>query len=346
VFHQACTARRAAFPDAMLATATHDHKRGEDLRARLAVLSEIPGEWGAFIARIRALPCPVDRPDPGDEIMLHQMIVGAWPLDLHPSDDEGCRTFATRLAGWQEKALREAKLRTDWTAPDEAYESVARDFLFHVFSPGSQFLSLAHSFAELIAPAGAVNGLVQAALKMTVPGLPDFYQGTEFWDFSLVDPDNRRAVDYGARRSALANEHAPAAVLPSWRDGHVKQWMIRAILRLRSVVPELFSRGDYGPLEVKGPARDRVVAFTRNDARSALVVVAPRLVHRLPRTGDGLLFHPTALSGSIVMPTHLHGRRMHSLLAGGESVDMAAERPVAALLADFPVAVLYSADFA
>ncbi len=345
-FHQACASRRAAFPDAMLATATHDHKRGEDLRARLAVLSEIQDEWAAFLDRIRALPCPVDRPDPGDEIMLHQMIVGAWPLDLDPSDDAGCQSFATRLAGWQEKALREAKLRTDWTAPDAAYESVARDFLFRVFSPGSPFRTLAHSFAELIAPAGAVNGLAQAALKLTVPGMPDFYQGTEFWDFSLVDPDNRRPVDYSVRRSALASENGPETVLPAWRDGRIKQWMIRAILRFRREVPELFSRGDYGPLEVKGPLQNHIVAFSRGDARSTLMVVAPRLVHRLPRSGDGLLFDPAALGGSIVMPGHLRGRRMLSVLAGGEAVNLAAETPVAALLADFPVAVLRSVDAA
>jgi (1->4)-alpha-D-glucan 1-alpha-D-glucosylmutase len=341
-FHEACTARRAAFPDAMLATATHDHKRGEDLRARLAVLSEIPDEWAGFLDHIRKLPCPIDRPDPGDEIMLYQMIVGAWPLDLDPKDDEGCRSFATRLAGWQEKALREAKLRTDWTAPDETYESVARDYLFHLFSPGSPFRTLLQSFAASLAPAGAVNGLVQAALKMTVPGMPDFYQGTEFWDFSLVDPDNRRPVDYGVRRSALASDDGLETLLPAWRDGRIKQWMIRAILRLRSVTPELFSRGDYSPLEVKGPLRNHLVAFARGDARSALMVVAPRLVHQVPRLGDNLLFEPAALSGSIVMPKHLHGRRMHSLLAGGEAIDVAVETPVATLLAAFPLAVLHS----
>ena len=132
--------------------------------------------------------------------MLYQMIVGAWPPELDASDEAGCHAFAERLAGWQQKALREAKLRTNWTAPNEEYEAIARNFLFNVFSRQGAFLSLAQSFTDMIAPTGAVNGLAQVVLKMTVPGMPDFFQGTDFWDFSLVDPDNRRPVDYDSRR--------------------------------------------------------------------------------------------------------------------------------------------------
>jgi len=340
-FHRTCVERLAAFPDAMLATATHDHKRGEDLRARLAVLSEIPSEWAAFLERVRQFPCPVDRPDPGDEIMLLQMIVGAWPLDLVAGDDAGVRAFATRLAGWQEKALREAKLRTDWTAPDETYEATSREFLFHVLSPGSPFRILAHSFAEHIAPAGAVNGLAQAALKLTVPGMPDFYQGTELWDFSLVDPDNRRPVDYDARRAALAKDQRPETLLPAWRDGRIKPWMIRTTLRLRSVMPELFSRGDYIPLSVKGPLEAHIVAFARTHARSAMLVIAPRLAHQLLLPG-GLLFNPTALRGSMVMrPDQLRGCRLQPLFANHDPL-AAADAPVRTLLGDFPIAILHS----
>ena len=155
-----------------------------------------------------------ERPDPADRIMLYQMIVGAWPPHLDPSDEAGCRAFAERLAVWQQKALREAKLRTDWTSPNETYETTAANFLFDLFAPNGGFLPVAQSFIDTIAPAGAVNGLAQAMLKMTVPGMPDFFQGTEFWDFSLVDPDNRRPVDYAARRGR------PAANA-TWRNvGH------------------------------------------------------------------------------------------------------------------------------
>jgi maltooligosyltrehalose synthase len=275
--------------------------------------------------------------------MLYQMIVGAWPLELDTADDEGCLSFAGRLAGWQKKALREAKLRTDWTTPDEGYETVARDFLFRLFSPGNPFRALAGSFVDRIAQAGAVNGLVQSALKMTVPGMPDFYQGTEFWDLSLVDPDNRRPVDYGTRRAALATEQGPETLLPQWRDGRVKQWMARMILRLRQDAPQIFACGDYRPLYAKGPLRDRIVAFARTHAGSTVIVIAPRLVQGLLRSGDELRLQPAALRGSILlMPEQLRGHRMQSLLGNGAFEEVAAEIPVGQLLADFPVAILHS----
>jgi (1->4)-alpha-D-glucan 1-alpha-D-glucosylmutase len=341
-FHQACTDRLASFPDAMLATATHDHKRGEDLRARLAVLSEMPDEWAAFLAEAQLLPVSIGRPDPGDEVMLYQMIVGAWPLLLTPSDSDGCRSLAERLAGWLEKALREAKLRTDWTAPNEQYETTARDFLFQLLSPGSSFLPLAQNFVDRIAPAGAVNGLAQAALKMTVPGMPDFYQGTEFWDLSLVDPDNRRPVDYAARRAALATEQSAESVLQGWRDGRVKQWMTRAILQLRQATPGLFARGEYVPLEVKGAMREQVVAFARISGQSALVVVAPRLSLDLLRPDGTLRYQAKALQSSIVViPDRLRGQLMKSLFGNATNGQLSAEISLEPLLGAFPVSILH-----
>src|SRR3978361_2323970 len=137
----------------MLATATHDHKRGEDLRARLAVISEIPDQWAGFLAQCRAIDA--ERPDPADEIMLYQMIVGSWPPELEFSDAAGCKALTERLAAWQQKALREAKLRTSWTAPNEAYEALAGNFLTTMLQPGSAFLPVVRSFVDTIAPAGA-----------------------------------------------------------------------------------------------------------------------------------------------------------------------------------------------
>lgn len=344
-FHQACGDRLASFPDAMLATATHDHKRGEDVRARLAVLSEVPDDWAAFLAQARLLPIPAARPDPGDEIMLYQMIVGAWPLALEPSDHDGGKAFAERLAAWQVKALREAKLRTDWTVPDEAYEATAGDFLFALFLPGSPFQALARSFVDRIAPAGAVNGLVQAALKMTVPGMPDFYQGSEFWDFSLVDPDNRRPVDYQARRAALSAE--PDTVLATWRDGRIKQWMMRTILRLRQETPELFARGDYIPLRVDGPLQDHIVAFARTHLGSALVVVAPRLVRGLLQSDGQLQFQAASLQDSVIMmPSQLLGVPMQPLPGTTAPVKIGVEMRLDALLSELPVALLHAVDSA
>ena len=344
-FHSACATRLAAFPNAMLATATHDHKRGEDLRARLAVVSEIPDEWARFLARCRALDAV--RPDPADEIMLYQMIVGAWPLQLDPSDAVGCQAFAERLAGWQQKALREAKLRTDWIAPDEAYETKARDFLFSLFSPDRGFLSLARSFIDQIAPAGALNGLAQALLKMTVPGMPDFFQGTEFWDFSLVDPDNRRPVDYVARRDALAVDAEPAACQASWRDGRIKQSIIHKVLGLRQGLPDLFAHGDYQPLPVRGPLQQRIIAFTRCHGRSVLIVVVPRLTHGLLLAQDRLALDPHHLRDNAVsLPEQLHTRAFQSLLFGNLDVAAGPELSVESLLSDFPLAVLSATDSA
>jgi (1->4)-alpha-D-glucan 1-alpha-D-glucosylmutase len=341
-FHRSCADRLAQFPDAMLATATHDHKRGEDLRARLAVVSEIPDQWAAFLNQCRALPG--ERPEPADEIMLYQMIVGAWPLDLSATDRAGCNAFAERLAAWQQKALREAKLRTDWTAPNEGYEATARNFLFSLFAPEGDFLPLARSFIEFIAAAGAVNGLAQAVLKLTVPGMPDFYQGTEFWDFSLVDPDNRRPVDYAARRRALAADAKPAECLMSWRDGRVKQAIIHKLLDLRRQAPELFARGDYSPLPVSGTLENHIVAFTRSLGRTAMIVVVPRLAQGLLASQDRPSFDPRKLDSNVIsLPEQLHGVRFYSLLSGDRAE---AELDVQAILSDFPIAVWYSVDSA
>jgi (1->4)-alpha-D-glucan 1-alpha-D-glucosylmutase len=343
-FHRACTDRLETFPDSMLATATHDHKRGEDLRARLAVLSEVPDRWSDFVARCRSIAG--ERPDPADEIMLYQMIVGAWPPELSPSDAAGCNVFAERLANWQQKALREAKLRTDWTAPNETYEAIARDFLFSRFSPGNGFLPLAYSFVETIAPAGAVNGLVQTSLKLTVPGVPDFFQGTEFWDFSLVDPDNRRPVDYGVRRDALAAAAEPGDCLDSWRDGRIKQAVIRNVLGLRRQAPKLFARGDCSPLQVKGALAEKIVAFTRRFGGSELIVAAPRLVHPHLQK-DRIVLDSHHLRGStLALPEHLDGRKFRSVLSRGGVVTAQTKLPLESLLRDFPLAILYTIDSA
>jgi (1->4)-alpha-D-glucan 1-alpha-D-glucosylmutase len=342
-FHHACRDRLATFPSAMLATATHDHKRGEDLRARLAVLSEIPEQWSAFLSDCRSVNA--DRPDRADEIMLYQMIVGGWPLELSPSDVAGCKRFAERLAGWQEKALREAKLRTDWTTPNEKYEAAARDFLFRLFSPEGEFLAVAHSFVEIIAPAGAVNGLAQTILKMTVPGMPDFFQGTEFWDFSLVDPDNRRPVDYSTRRAALTAGAEPVRCLRSWRDGRIKQAVIGKVLGLRRDDPNLFARGDYTPLQVKGALADRFVAFARCFNGSALIVVVPRLMHALLPDAGRIELDAYHLRGNTLsLPDLVLNREFRALLSRDRIVMTGTELHLDFLLRDFPMAVLYRSD--
>jgi len=300
-FHASVRRRHADFPHAMLATATHDHKRGEDVRARLAVLSERADEWSRvlpdWIEQCRPLRRAVGgdlHPHPGDIAILLQMIVGAWPLDLDIADARGREAFAQRLAQWQQKALREAKLATDWSVPNEAYEAAAHDLLAALVARNEtpDLLRDIVGFAQAIGPAGAVNGLAQTLLKLTVPGVPDIYQGTEFWDFSLVDPDNRRPVDFAAREHSLgATSIIDTAA--HWRDGRIKQALIARVLELRRARPQLFAQGAYQPLELRGAFADRAIAFARRALRDSIIVVVPRAASRLLREGD-IRFAPGA----------------------------------------------------
>ena len=264
--HAAFAGRAEAFPYALLATATHDHKRGEDARARLAVLSEIPDRWIERAERWRALNgLGGVGIDAGDELMLYQTLLGAWPYGLSPEDAKGLGALRERLWGWMEKALREAKLRSSWAEPDAAYEGACRKGLERITDPrlSAGFLEDLAAFTDEIAPAGVVNSLAQTLLRCTAPGTPDLYQGTELWDLSLVDPDNRRPVDYDARRAALGRASAPGDLLSDWRSGALKQDVIRRALGARARQPELFAEGEYLPLQVKGERRGSVFAFLR-----------------------------------------------------------------------------------
>jgi (1->4)-alpha-D-glucan 1-alpha-D-glucosylmutase len=281
-FHRHCADRAATFPHNLLATATHDHKRGEDLRVRLAVLSEVAGRWVVTVERWRARHAQFRRrtedgrmaPSAADELMLYQMLVGAWPLDLAPGDEDGTERFATRIAAWQRKALREAKRWTRWTSPNEPYEDACEDFLRSLLS--SDCAEELAAFARYIAAPGAANGLAQTVLRLTTPGVPDLYQGTEYWDFSLVDPDNRRAVDFLARAASLERGVTPGEALTTWRDGTPKQAVIAALLRLRQAHPDLFARGGYRPLVASGASGGHVLAFLREHRGQKLVVAVAR----------------------------------------------------------------------
>jgi len=280
-FLRRCASRPA---HAMLATATHDHKRGEDVRARLAVLTEVADEWSESVRKWlqedeRRVPEP-ELPAAPDRYALYQCLVGAWPLDLEPEDAGGVRAYVERVAAWQEKALREAKLRTSWFTPYLGYERACRMFLDAVMQAGGlERLPEIAAWARRLAPAGAVNGLAQTVLRLGAPGVPDLYQGTEFWDFSLVDPDNRRPVDYAARDAALQelDDDTPAqALLADWRSGRIKQAVLRRGLALRRERPELFGRGALLALPVRGPHAHRVLAFERRLDEDSVIVVVPR----------------------------------------------------------------------
>lgn len=252
-FHAAMAGRARDWPRAMLATATHDHKRGEDVRARLAVLSAIPERWRAVVRDWEAIADALgDGIDRGDRYMLFQTLVGAWPEDGATSD------FGERVIAWQQKALREAKLRSSWEAPDAAYEARCAG-LVRAMLGDARFVAAVETFVRDIAAAATANALAQVALRCTVPGVPDCYQGSEWGDLSLVDPDNRRPVDYTA-----ASEGA-------------KPRLVAVLLGLRREMPELFADGSYEPAVVEGSGAERVVAFTRVHERRALrVAVAVR----------------------------------------------------------------------
>jgi (1->4)-alpha-D-glucan 1-alpha-D-glucosylmutase len=346
-FHAAAQARREHFPSSMLATATHDHKRGEDVRARLAVLSEIPDEWSAALERWLRQSAPLCEaiagapvPHPRDIALLLQMIVGAWPPDLAIEDAAGCKEFAARLAGFQQKALREAKLVTDWIAPNEPYESAARAFLTRLFAGEADLLPDIARFANRIGPAGAANGLAQTLLKLTAPGVPDVYQGTDYWDLSLVDPDNRRPVDFPARMASLAGS-ALDALAATWQDGRIKQAVIARALAVRRADPRLFADGAYEPIEVEGPLARHVVAFARILEDNIAITIVCRLTSGL-LTDDALSIQRLRWSGTrLRLPAECRSAQLRTII-GGTEFHQQISTDVGATLARLPIALLAS----
>jgi (1->4)-alpha-D-glucan 1-alpha-D-glucosylmutase len=266
-FHRKARETADRWPRTLLATSTHDTKRSEDVRARLHLLSEIPSRWEAQVRRWSAANERYRRggpPDRNDEYLFYQSVVGAWPLD------------ADRAAAYMLKAAREAKRRTSWTQPDESYEAALDGFVREVLAD-RRFLTDLETFVDQLVGPGRVNSLSQTLLKVVSPGVPDFYQGSELWDLSLVDPDNRRPVDYERRRRALAElgSLSTEEILARSDEGLPKLWVVRQALALRRRAPESFRPGArYLPLEAEGSRARHVVAALRGDAVAAAV---PRL---------------------------------------------------------------------
>jgi (1->4)-alpha-D-glucan 1-alpha-D-glucosylmutase len=342
-FHANMERRRAAFPHAMLATATHDHKRGEDVRARLAVLSEDAAEWADAVPRWVAECAPLaPGMRPADIAILLQMIVGAWPLDLTVADEQGRRALADRLAQWQEKALREAKLVTDWSVPNEPSEHAARELVMALVA-GNERRALLNEivvFVERIAPAGAVNGLAQTLLKLTAPGVPDIYQGTERWDFSLVDPDNRRPVDFALRAKALPDNIETLSA--NWRDGRIKQMLISRALAVRTEHAELFTGGDYVPLTVTGAHAGRVIAFARRAGTTIAVAVVPRTASKLLQRG--IMFESASWVNTAV--TLQRNQTLVDVFSALQIDAAEPQIPIAKLFHRLPFALLVSPEIA
>jgi (1->4)-alpha-D-glucan 1-alpha-D-glucosylmutase len=361
-FHAQCLARQEKWPDGLSATSTHDSKRGEDVRARISVLSEMPREWRAAVGRWhrwnRRHAAAVDgrpAPDRNDEYLLYQTLIGAWPLATMP--DDALSDFTTRIQQYMLKATKEAKANTSWINPNEAYDEALRAFLSRILEPGpgNRFLADFIPFQEFVARLGMVNSLAQTLIKITAPGVPDFYQGTELWDFSLVDPDNRRPVDFALRAALLAELRERIAagdllnlardLVEQWPDGRVKLYTAHRALTCRRAAADLFRRGAYVPLQAKGAHRAHLCAFARQGDGRAVLTVVPRLTARLTDNGTRLPLGRDRWADTwLLVPPDLGAGPWRNLFTGVEAEPSNSQAgtalPVGEILSDFPVALL------
>ena len=300
-FHRQNAERQANYPHSMLATSTHDTKRSEDVRARLAALSEIPDIWRRAVLRFRAVNRKHKRdvegelaPDANEEYLIYQTLAGAWPLE-GPVTEE----FVTRIQDYMTKAVKEAKVNSSWIQPNEYWDTAVREFVAAILAPAPRntFPELFRPLADQIAQLGAINSLSQVLIKLTVPGVPDIYQGSEIWDLSLVDPDNRRPVDYEKRRQTLAAiaQATPGDLLAHWRDGRIKLFLTHKLLQYRREHFDLFAKGDYLPVEASGTFAESVFAYIRAYEGQTMLVIAPRLTARVGFPPLGERWHDTTL---------------------------------------------------
>ncbi len=348
-FHYANAERAKRTPHAMLSTSTHDTKRGEDARARLAVLSEIREDWTqrvtAWSRILRAGHSGGSEeapPDRNDEYAFYQLLLGAWPMELSTAvvpDATALEAFRQRIEGAMIKALREAKVRTTWAAPDSAYEDAVLAFIRRALdvTRSNPFLESFVTFQQRVAWLGMQNSLVQTVLKLTVPGMPDIYQGAELWDLSLVDPDNRRPVDFNARNAMLSDNplgRQPIRdLLKDWQNGGIKLRLIETILRARAKAQPFFAESSYAPLNVTGPSADMICAFIRRSGTSTLVVAValfPSKRELEPHTWDG---------NFITLPSGFSDASWHNLLDQPEVQPHDHAFAAAELFSQLPVAI-------
>ncbi|CAN5400935.1 malto-oligosyltrehalose synthase [soil metagenome] len=316
-FHQRNRERREQWPATLLSTSTHDTKRSEDVRARMAVMSEMPERWRGSLGRWRTLNRRWKRrldeneaPDGNEEYLLYQTLLGSWPLEpFHQLSAQAQGEYVTRIQQYMAKALKEAKLNTSWVQPNEPWDAAVANFIAKILapSPRNRFLESFLPFAEEVAQAGAINSLSQVLLKLTSPGVPDIYQGNEIWDFSLVDPDNRRPVDYARRQEMLDGLEGatPEDLLGNWRDGRIKLFLTQRLLDFRRDNPELFREGTYEPLELTGEFADSCIGFARRFEEESIVVLAPRLSTRVGFPPLGEAWHET----TVQLPERFAGGR-------------------------------------
>ena len=322
-------------PPALTPRAPHDTKRGEDARARLLALSEAPDLWAQALAIWKVEVKSVAEPDANDQYMFLQALLGVWPVELLDHDDPAVlAALRERLAAYVPKALREAKRHSKWIAPNEAYEKATTDLLDRLLAEGSSFIARIRPILRDLAKRGMLISLYRTVLKCTVPGVPDFYQGTGLWDFSLVDPDNRRPVDYAQRSTILKEGDRLGDLLEGWETGGIKLRLASDLLRERRDHALFYAKADYVPLTVTGPQSEKVIAFSRRHRDQMLVVIVPRL----GGSGSANAVVPTGAfwQGTVIgMPAG----RWRDVFEGG-TLDSTGTVAVGAALAALPFAVL------
>jgi (1->4)-alpha-D-glucan 1-alpha-D-glucosylmutase len=358
--------RQQNWADGLTPLSTHDTKRSEDVRARINVLSEIPDEWSARIRRWRELNATHRKtldagiaPSANDEYLLYQTLVGAFPFQGTEQTEDG--TFVSRIQTYMQKAMREAKVHTRWTDPNANYESAVAEFIAQILDPqtGGPFLEDFRPFQARVSHWGMLNSLAQTLLRLGAPGVPDTYQGSELWDLSLVDPDNRRPVDYqirrrtlrrlqedfgsaGSRRGELAHELAADP-----RDARVKLFVIWQMLELRRQLPGLFSSGAYVPVDAAGSRAYHLFSFMRHSKDQSTLIAVPRLVTRLTSATASLplgagVWHDTRLILPITSVTARWRNVFTGQILAPIPQDAGPSLSAAELFADFPVAALIS----
>jgi (1->4)-alpha-D-glucan 1-alpha-D-glucosylmutase len=358
-FHVANQDRLRDWPHTMLATSTHDSKRSEDVRARINVLSEIPAlwrlrvrDWRRFNRSHRSLVEGKSAPSPNDEYLLYQTLVGAWPsAPLNDANDK--KIFSERIQSYMLKAIRESKQNTSWINQNSAYETAVSSFVNALLRPGTKnrFLSDFVPFQHQVARVGLWNSLAETLLKLTSPGVPDIYQGNDLWDFSLVDPDNRRPVDYNHRQQVFESlrrwggdpdASSVRRLLENPEDGRLKLYLIWKTLCLRKQWADVFRRGKYLPLTVQGAKANHVVAFLRENDHTSVLVAAPRLVAGLLGDRDLPPMGPSVWEDTrILFPFPRLFETYRNAFTGAVNRVPSADAGIAVceVLADFPVAL-------
>ncbi|MFC1929487.1 malto-oligosyltrehalose synthase [Chloroflexota bacterium] len=350
-FHKWNQARATYWPHTLNATSTHDTKRSEDVRARINVLSEIPDEWYKHLSQWqewnhgkKASPGELPVPEPNTEILLYQTLIGAWPLHQREVPE-----FKERLKAYMIKAAREAKSITSWLNMNLKYEDALLGFIDAILeeAPDNRFLDDFLSFQAKIAYYGALNSISQVLLKITLPGVPDFYQGMELWDFSLVDPDNRRPVNFKKRQrllDSLTQKETTEETLPigemfsSWQDGRVKLYATYKALNARRIYQEVFQKGDYLPLKIAGERQDNVCAFARRYRGEWVLVAAPRFFTQLSEAGVLPIGKQVWQEDRIILPEDAPGNWFNVFT--GETVCGGKDIALAELCHKSPVALL------